>query len=436
MATPISRRHAARASAPSERGQTIVLLAVSMVALAGMAGLAIDVGTAFRARRDAQQVADLAAAAGAQEQIRIGVAPAPFATVVTSYAAKNGFSSAKGDTIVTANPPTSGPQAGNTNAYEVRITRPVPTTLLRALGRNTMNVEGHATALIKKVGLGILLLHPTAKGALNMKGGAKLQLKRGLVYVNSNDMHGIKLDGNTVLTSQLPAAVVGNVLVAASATLSPAPITGAAVYPDPLASLPVPPLTLPTRAGTPGVPVLYEPANNAVLCPGVYYGGISVKTGRKVTFDTCGLPASECVYYLWGGGLTTASGSEIVAKGVMIYNARNALGNCEDVDLHQSSKVTLTAPKSGTYQGLALFQDRGCTKTINIYGHLLEGIVGELYAASGQVILKGQKGKTNALKVSMVVSTLEVFQGDATQEPDVLLNGTVGASSNEVVLAL
>lgn len=61
----------------SERGQTIILVAVSMVALLGMAALAIDVVTLYVARSEMQRAADAAALAGAKAFVDSGVTSDP-----------------------------------------------------------------------------------------------------------------------------------------------------------------------------------------------------------------------------------------------------------------------------------------------------------------------------------------------------------------------
>jgi hypothetical protein len=60
-----------------ERGQTIVLVAISLVALLAMAALAIDVVTLYVARGEAQRAADAAALAGAKAFVDSGVTTDP-----------------------------------------------------------------------------------------------------------------------------------------------------------------------------------------------------------------------------------------------------------------------------------------------------------------------------------------------------------------------
>src|SRR5439155_17760613 len=61
----------------AERGQTIVLVAVALVSLLGMAALAIDVTTLYVARGELQRAADAAALAGAKAFVDSGVTSDP-----------------------------------------------------------------------------------------------------------------------------------------------------------------------------------------------------------------------------------------------------------------------------------------------------------------------------------------------------------------------
>src|SRR3954469_13612856 len=71
-----------------ESGQAIVLSAVWMVVLLGMAGLVIDVGSWYRAPRNLQSDADAAALAGAQE---LPDDTATAGVMAKSFAKKNGY---------------------------------------------------------------------------------------------------------------------------------------------------------------------------------------------------------------------------------------------------------------------------------------------------------------------------------------------------------
>ncbi len=70
-----------------ERGQVTVLAAVFMIAILGLAGIVIDVGSWFRQQRATQATVDAAALAGAQA---LPNDPASAISTATSFAGKNG----------------------------------------------------------------------------------------------------------------------------------------------------------------------------------------------------------------------------------------------------------------------------------------------------------------------------------------------------------
>ena len=70
----------------NERGQTILLVAVSMVVLLGLAALAIDVVTLYVASGEIQRAADAAAIAGAKVFVDTGVTTDPTNTTLQTLA--------------------------------------------------------------------------------------------------------------------------------------------------------------------------------------------------------------------------------------------------------------------------------------------------------------------------------------------------------------
>src|SRR5258707_13661923 len=69
----MSNRKIAIRRRPEEGGQTIVLVAVALVSLLGMAALAIDVSTLYVAKGEMQRAADAAALAGAKAFVDSGI---------------------------------------------------------------------------------------------------------------------------------------------------------------------------------------------------------------------------------------------------------------------------------------------------------------------------------------------------------------------------
>ena len=81
-----------------ERGQTIVLVAVSLVTLLAMAALAVDVVTLYVARSEMQRAADAAALAAAKAFVDSGVTS--LATTDPNYAAVSGMSQTMATTVI------------------------------------------------------------------------------------------------------------------------------------------------------------------------------------------------------------------------------------------------------------------------------------------------------------------------------------------------
>ena len=82
-----------------ERGQTIILVAVSLVSLLAMAALAIDVVTLYVARSEMQRAADAAALAGAKAFVDSGVTS--LATTDPNYVAVQGLAQTMAGQIIT-----------------------------------------------------------------------------------------------------------------------------------------------------------------------------------------------------------------------------------------------------------------------------------------------------------------------------------------------
>ena len=139
--------------------------------------------------------------------------------------------------------------------------------------------------------------------------------------------------------------------------------TASAQFADPLASVPQPSAPSTTFSIT-------NIANqNITLSPGTYLGHIQISGTSNVTL----LPG---VYYLASG--LSMTGGTLTGSGVTIFNASNS------ITIGGSSSVTLSAPTSGAYQGIVLFQSRSDIRPITISGSAAATLTGEVYLPNGQ----------------------------------------------------
>jgi hypothetical protein len=147
---------------------------------------------------------------------------------------------------------------------------------------------------------------------------------------------------------------------------------------DPLAQLPVPTSST-VRSPTPTTVNTIIPT---ILQPGVYKGGIRV-TGASVVVMNPG------VYIMEGGGFRVDGLATVTGLGVMVYNSTSPTYAPGPIRVEGVGKAVLTAPLSGTYQGINFFQHRAMTEPVAVTGLGLTTITGVVYAASAPVNLTG-----------------------------------------------
>src|SRR5216684_5070229 len=151
----MSNRRIAIRRRPEERGQTIVLVAIALVSLLGMAALAIDVTTLYVARGEMQRAADAAALAGAKAFVDSGYTSDPTNTtrqalaqtmatsVINSILAQNNVSGAP-PVLVAATPDFTHP--GNPQISVTLQRTDLPTFFARIWGTKLATVTATAVA--------------------------------------------------------------------------------------------------------------------------------------------------------------------------------------------------------------------------------------------------------------------------------------------------
>lgn len=130
-----------------ERGQILVIFVIAVVAIIGMVGLVLDGGSAFAQRREEQNVADLAAIAGATAHLnttgdsatKLAAADAAARSIATA----NGYTDGVDDVVVSVN--------SSSNAFaatvQVDVTKPHRNNFAAIMGMSTWPVSVTATAL-------------------------------------------------------------------------------------------------------------------------------------------------------------------------------------------------------------------------------------------------------------------------------------------------
>lgn len=274
----------------SQRGQILIIVAVGLVVLLGIAALVIDIGFSWMLRRQEQNAADPAAIAAARwlKDPVTGDAVDP-ATVQTQmdadgcfYAQQNGFfvsdincaAALASDDLRVLSPPVSGPYSGQPGHVQVIIHATHPTFFGRIFGRTESGVTTAGVAANtagNSNSASLVSLKPDCSGgaAGQVSGGGTVRIfpaagvtaPGGNVHVNStcgasmDDVCTSGVGGSALHISgrlETPfASVVGSCTVQGSdpadglhcTGASPCLNEGATPLGDPLAFLPEPSLT-------------------------------------------------------------------------------------------------------------------------------------------------------------------------------------------------
>jgi hypothetical protein len=224
---------------------------------------------------------------------------------------------------------------------------------------------------------GVVLLDPVGSGSLkaNGNGGIVRLIENGgnAIVLDSNSSTAAILNGNAFATAgEFDITGVPGTSTTGSATFTGVIQRGMPAMADPLAPLPA--LSPPSQTYS---VVNYSGSAALSLNPGTYVGGIHISGSGPVTL----LPG---IYYMQGGGFSISGTSTVTGTGVMIYNAP-ALST-DAISVSQGT-LNLTAPNSGTYQGIAIFQDRSSTVAVSVSGTGKVNATGTVYAANALVIV-------------------------------------------------
>jgi len=389
----------------------LVWLVLCLGVIIVIVALGTDGGRMLEERRRAQSAADAAALSAAADLYQnyypnSGLDPNSTAQqAALASAASNGYDNDGVTSTVTVNiPPQSGPYTGQAEYVEVIIQSYLPGTFSAAFTSGDLPVLARAVACGRPLAIGLILLQPSGSGTLSLSGQAAIQSPTGSIYVNSTDPAAVVTTGGATISGKSLEVVGG----CSGGGISCPVHTGVGADPDPLRTFPTPdPGSAPVMSSS----ALHVSGGSMILLPGVYQGGINISGSGSVTL----LPG---IYILVGGGLTLSGSASLTGIGVMIYNTGGTIPGTNGaspqtvtagpIQLSGSGSVTLSAPTTGTYQGMALFQDRSSNQTVSLTGGNMN-LTGVVYAAGAAVQLSGSSvSGTNTPGGAYVCSSLQV----------------------------
>jgi Flp pilus assembly protein TadG len=376
-------------------GGVFVYAAIAAPVVIGAAGLSVDIGLWYANKRLAQSAVDSAALAGALEYRRSGGDITSIENVVNADALINGYSTADGDIIVV--------DASNSPQVAVTITRTVPALLSQVVFTDTTNVQARAVARADVNDSCIWSLNPTAAQAINVVGAADVELGCGML-ANTNDPDGIHKEGSGCLAASEYKVNGGyDESLNSGCPLDPVPETSTPAADDPLASLPEPTYT-PCVGG--GPPLNLSGTADYVVSAGVHCTNINVTTSGTVTFG-------PGMHIFDGAALSIQGGSTVEGSELTLYWSESG-GVNDGIDIAGGATVTMSAPTSGTYAGILIYQSRNTAPgvTHKLTGGSTMDLDGIVYAPTTDVEFAGG---TSADSSSIFIIADEVaFKGGDT----------------------
>jgi Flp pilus assembly protein TadG len=416
-----SRARIPHAITHREDGQTTVVMAMFMATfLFGFVALGIDTEALFHAKRQAQAAADAAATAYAEEA---GYGTATQLAAAKAAAKLNGFDTAANATVTVNSPPLYGNYTtSSANAfYEVIVQAPVSTFFARVVTHKpTITITGRAVAGAGLTSPTCVCLEGTSGTDLNLSNNSKLTPSSCGTTVDSSSSNAVELAGSATLGGLTLGTVASGWSTAqnGSNVNNGASISSGTKVVEGIATSCAPPL--------PAVPSFnaanctsdpdsnYQGGQQYNLGPGgaaptiTQSGGIVCYNSLTIGDNNKSVNLNPGIYVINGGSLHFESGSNNASNtggsGVFFYLKGNA-----SLTIDNGANVNLTAPTSGTYAGIVVFQDPSDTQALSIQGGSNTSFNGAIYAPSSNVTLGN--GSSNAISADLVAKTLTMNGG-------------------------
>jgi Flp pilus assembly protein TadG len=368
------------------RGAVLAQVVLCLTALVGVLAITLDGGVLLAERRRAQATADAAALAAVADLFKNymtnnGVGTSSASTSAMTTASANGYTGSNSVVTVNLNPSNyqGGPNAGTQippGYAEVIVTYNQPRFFSSLWGTANLPVSARAVARGQwlPASPGVLVLNPTAPGALTANGNGDMTVWNAPIVVDSNSSSAITVSGtHSVVADPSPnQPILDFGGYSGSGTVNPTPTPLAVPTPDPLRFLPEPSSTM--AAGT-----ITNKNGVTTLTPG-YFGSSS-----NLTFNNKTVVLNPGIYYIdTAFSVQGNSSGSVTGNGVMLFISTNG-----SLSLAGQGTVTLSPPTSGTYQGVTVFEDRTSTTPLNITGNGKFNLTGTFYAAKAPVKVAG-----------------------------------------------
>jgi len=386
------------------RGVSALLTGLLLTTVLGFAGLAIDAGGWYAAKRAAQNAADSAAYSAATAVLVGDSDPAAQARAVT---ARYGFVAGVSGTVVSVNNgPAGGPHQGDPKAVEVIIQQPARRIFSSLFVFGGSTIGARAVAIAGQTGDAcVVALDSTATASALETGKADVNLMGCSLFANSTSQSALVLKGGATLEADSVGLVGGyDQSNNSNITTTNGIHTGQTPLTDPYKDVPAPkPVGCTYTNATLGTGAY---STNAAA-PTTFCGGLTINSGAIVTL-------TSGIYIIDRGDLLVNGGATLQGTGVTIVLTSSTGSGYATVHINGGATINLTAPTSGPTAGLVFFQDQAAPSGSDVFnGGATMAIQGAIYFPRQTVTFSGGSSSTTGGCTQLLASQVQ-FQGDAT----------------------
>ena len=348
------------------RGNVMLLSAISMPVLVGMAGLAIEGGNWYQTKRQMQNAADSAAIAAATNN-----SATRYSHEAKAVASRYGFTDGVNDTTVTASNTATCPSGGST-CYSVTITRNVSLVFSRLVGFAGSATVGTRPAIALNslaIANRVSVLHEYCILALNNIGTALTS--NGAPHADLNGCNVMSNSNATCNGGDLDALIgdaAGTNNGCGDTQNSNVPVL-ADPYAAKAANIPSDTCGSYPQATITNNDKFVQSAGSATVMSGTYTTPTTINVcgdlvlGGNVTLSGSG---SNFIITIFNGRLLTNGYTLLTASGV---GATIIFGGNSSSYAHiptTTGTIDIKAPSSGVWKGVALYQDPNMSLNANL----------------------------------------------------------------------
>jgi hypothetical protein len=374
-------------------GNLSLTLALSMVPIIGVVGLAIDMSRASATKRALHDISDGAALAAASAAM--GTKPNERSEIALRFIAAN--QAALGAAEITSKSVKVGAES-----IDVKLGAEIKGQMIKVLGvglgssaveqrgkLEKIDVSAKSLAMYNPVpGPCVLALSPSKYRAATFSGSANVTFQNCTVMSNANTSSSIYFGGASVHVSAACFVAVGKIDGSTSnytMTTCDSITENFIATPDPYANIAVP--TKPPGA------CKNIKNTDTVLDPGYY---CTMNINKNITLNTGAYTIAST------GQLKVGANVTLTGSGVTFYLEGNST-----VDFASNGTMKLSAPVSGPQAGILLFGDRTNTSLQRMNGTSNSYLTGALYFKSGAVDFRGNYSGQNGC-MQIVADTIEM----------------------------